>query len=618
MEQYLQFFIYIPVLGFIVSVLQNRKNEKALSAIAIGTTAIQLLYLAWFVYKWWLLKFPVLDIKQFTILKTPQFDFYIDFFFDHSTAVFLAVGFILALLVSVFSKYYIHREDGFKRYFNNIQLFFLGYNIVVVAGNFETLFVGWEMVGITSFLLISFYRDRYLPVKNAMKVISMYRLGDIFLILSMWLSHHLWHSNISFFHFQDTGVMLSKINGDIVLATIIGLSIFIAAAVKSAIFPFSSWVSRAMEGPSSSSAIFYGSLSIHLGVFLLLRTYAFWEHLIIVKVLILIFGALTSLICNSIAAAQPTAKTQIAYSSITQIGLIFIEVALGFHTIALIHFAGNAFLRAYQILVSPSVLSYLIHNQLFNFSPRKDRKPNKLINSLYILSIKEYNMDMSHFKFLWKPFKKLGAIFSLLNNRVAYILIVGLFALGIYVDINENDMNELLIDSLVVIYAILSLALILSSFSERGSGKKAWNKVIAGHLFIILSISLDNHIPFRYLFLYLSGIIFFGLLGYFSLVKLEKAEKNIDLDQYHGNGYEYPTIAVVFLIACLGLIGFPISPLYIGIDLLLTYIEKHQYFLIAFSALSILFIELSVLRIYTRLFCGQHKKAYHPIAFKSS
>ncbi|HQR94178.1 MAG TPA: hypothetical protein PLZ97_12580, partial [Sediminibacterium sp.] len=87
---------------------------------------------------------------------------------------------------------------------------------------------------------------------------------------------------------------------------------------------------------------------------------------------------------------------------------------------------------------------------------------------------------------------------------------------------------------------------------------------------------------------------------------------------WHGQIFANQPGPVVFLISCLGLVGFPISPLYVGLDLLLTYIESHQYLLIGFTALSLLFIEISLLRIYTRLFCGQHKKTHHPIAFKSS
>ena len=618
MEKYLQFFIYIPFLGYIISLLINKKRETILANISITTSSVQILLLFVFSYFWYKDGAATLDIKQITLLTTPEFDFFIDYFFDKVSFVFLLVGCILTLLVSVFSKYYIHREPGFKRYFNNVQLFFLGYSIVVVSGNFETLFLGWEMIGVTSFLLISFYRNRYLPVKNAMKVVSLYRLGDVFLILAMWLSHHFWHGNISFYQILDFEKTATLIQNHQVLATFIGISIVIGAAIKSAMYPFSSWVARAMEGPSSSSAIFYGSLSIHLGVFLLLRTYPFWQHLILIKLLIISLGLLTSLICNSIAKAQPTVKTQIAYASITQIGIIFIEIALGYHQLALIHFLGNAFFRTYQILVSPSVLNYLIHNQFFTGVVKNLKIPSKLSNTFYMLSIKEYNMDITLFKYLWVPFKKISTKLSFFNNRYFYILISILFLLGIYFDINTFQLHPLLLKTFVYLFSLISLLLILLSFNERVSSISAWLNVVYGHLFIMMSISINSHIEFKYLLLYLVSICFFGAIGYKAIKNLEKETDLITLDQYHGNSQLHPKLSILFLVACLGLIGFPISPLYIGIDLLLTYIESDQYLIMISVAFCLIFIEISLLRIYTRLFCGIPLNALDPISFKSA
>ena len=618
MEKYLQYFFYIPFLGYLISLLINKKREALIASIAIATSSVQLFLLIIFSIIWYISGANSLDIKQVTLLTTPEFNFFIDFFFDRISFVFLFVGCILTILVSVFSKYYIHREPGFKRYFNNVQLFFLGYSLVIVSGNFETLFLGWEMIGITSFLLISFYRNRYLPVKNAMKVMSLYRLGDVFLILAMWLSHHLWHGNISFFQILDFEKTASLIQDHQLLATAIGVSIVIGAAIKSAMYPFSSWVARAMEGPSSSSAIFYGSLSIHLGAFLLLRTYSFWQHMIGIKIVIIALGLLTSLICNSIAKAQPTVKTQIAYSSITQIGIIFIEIALGFHQLALLHFAGNAFFRTYQILVSPSVLNYLIHNQFFTGITKNLKIPSKLSNTFYMLSIKEYNMDLTLFKYFWLPFKKASTILLFFNNRLFYISISILFLLGIYLDVNTFQLHPVLLKTFVYLFSLIALALILLSFNERASSISAWLNVVYGHLFIMMSISINSHIQFKYLLLYLVSICVFGIIGYKAIQNLGKETNIITLDQFHGNSQIHPKLSILFLLACLGLIGFPISPLYIGIDLLLTYIEKDQYLIMISVALCLIFIEISLLRIYTRLFCGIPLTSSEPISFKSA
>ena len=116
----------------------------------------------------------------------------------------------------------------------------------------------------------------YLTVKNNLKVLSFYCFNDICLILAMWISHHLWHENITFLKLNDLKLVEVQLQEHNWYGFFIALMIIIAAAVKSAQFPFSSWLPGAMEGPTTSGAIFYGSLSVHLGAFLLLRTYSYW------------------------------------------------------------------------------------------------------------------------------------------------------------------------------------------------------------------------------------------------------------------------------------------------------------------------------------------------------
>ncbi|MFM8489560.1 MAG: proton-conducting transporter membrane subunit, partial [Bacteroidota bacterium] len=147
-----------------------------------------------------------------------------------------------------------------------------------------------EIIGITSFFLIAFYRDRYLPVKNALKVVSIYRVADVFLLLGIWICHHQFGQSLSFATWKQMfsdGVPLIT---EEPYKVIVPLLFLVVALVKSAQLPFSSWLPRAMEGPTTSSAIFYGSLSVHIGVFLLLRTYPLWGDILVVKILIIGFG----------------------------------------------------------------------------------------------------------------------------------------------------------------------------------------------------------------------------------------------------------------------------------------------------------------------------------------
>lgn len=623
MAQLLQFFIWVPLFGFLIILLLPRKNESLLSAMAIFTIGLHLLGIITLVVYWLLQNHPILDVKHITLFKTEKIEIFIDFYFDKITAVFTVVGSTLTFLVAIFSRYYLHREEGFKRFFSTITLFFLGFNLVIFSGNFETLFIGWEILGLSSFLLIAFYRDRYLPVKNGLKVLSIYRLGDICLILAMWMSHHLWHENITFIKLNDLNVVTQHLQEHNWYGFFIALMLLIAAAAKSAQLPFSSWLPRAMEGPTTSSAIFYGSLSVHLGVFLLLRTFPYWESLFVIKVLVIFTGITTSIIATGISKVQSSVKTQIAYSSIAQIGLIFIEVALGFHSLALLHFTGNAFLRAYQLLVSPSVLGYLIHNMFFNFIPKKqiatDSFFNKIKNSFYVLSLKEWNLDFLLHHLSWNPFKWVGKKLNFFTTKTSVILLITLFLAGIYCNLFKENIPVVLFEFLPFLFSFIALMLILKAFSERGDALWAWGFIVAGQFFITLSIaSLNENFSIHHIFVYLSGTIVSAITGFICLKKIKAIDNDIDLNHFHGYTYDKPTIGFIFLLSCLGLAGLPFTPTFIGIDLMFSHIHKHEEILIIFTSLSFVFLELSILRIYARIFMGQHKKAHHAIAYRSS
>lgn len=622
MAQLLQLFVIIPLAGFLISLLIPRKKETVISWIAMITVGLHLLGFIVFALVWLLEGRPTLDSKHAVLFKTDNMEVFIDYYFDKITAGYAFMGGILSFMVVIFSRYYIHREAGFKRFFSTLLLFYTGYNIVIFSGNFETLFVGWELLGITSFLLIAFYRDRYLPVKNGLKVISIYRLSDICLILVMWLSHHLWHENITFIKLSDTSLVKEQFVQHGTLAIAISVMLVIVAAAKSAQLPFFTWLPRAMEGPTTSSAVFYGSLAVHIGAFLLLRTYPFWENSTLIKVAVIVIGLVTGVIAALIARIQPTVKTQIAYSSIAQIGIIFIEIALGFHVLALIHFAGNAFLRTYQLLVSPSVLSYLTHNQFYNFVPGK--KPDnysafgKIKNSLYILALKEWNFDFFLYRYLWTPFKWIGKKLDFINHKISFAILAVIFLLGMAGFYWQEQMQDGFSGMLPVVFSLIGLLLVLKAFTERGNALRAWMVLFISQLFIALAISLNAQVGYQQILLYLGGTTVSAIAGYICLSRIKAIDNNIELNRFHGYVYEQPGIGLLFLLSCLGMLGFPITPTFIGIDLMFSHIREEQIALIAFTALSFLFLELSVLRIYARVFLGQHKKANHAMAYRSS
>jgi NADH-quinone oxidoreductase subunit L len=618
MNQLLILFIAIPFLAFLATLLWQNKSEKAIGKIVRFAKVFNILIALSF-FTWWLLNgLKPISFKVATLYETEHFVFAVQLHYDEITAVFSIVGSLLFFLVATFSKYYMHRDEGFKRFFNTILLFATAYNFIILAGNFETLFIGWEIKGICSFILIAFYRNRYLPVKNAFKAVTNYRISDVALMLAMWMMHHLTHQNINFSQLGEAKEIAIAAN-QTGMAIFIVCMLILPATIKSAQMPFTSWLPRAMEGPTASSAIFYGSVSVHIGVFLLLRTHPFWEDMLWAKITIISIGALTAIVATLIARVQPTVKTQIAYSSAAQIGLMFIEVAMGFHWLVLIHFAGNAFLRTYQLLVSPSVLNYLVHHQYFHYVSPVQKRVSKLKASFYMLSIKEWNLDSMMFTYLWSPFKWLGKQFQFLESKVFIgILAVAGLALTVFGYTSRNSIS-VLSEVLPIVLMSIALAVILFSFTYRQSALRAWIYLLIAHFFIIAAVLFNAaHINLVEIIFYLSGVTFAFFLGYYCLQKIKAVDNDISLNRFHGYVYEQNTTGFLFLVAAMGILGFPLTAAFIGIDVLFTYVHSNQVVLIMLMALCFVFIELTAFRILLRIFFGPHKKLNHPVAFRSS
>lgn len=622
MEKMIVLFIIIPLVGFMISLVVPSRKENVISFVSVSTISLQLIAAIGFSFFWLWNHHHLIDLKEFSVYKATDYDFYIQFYFDRITLVFLLIGVLLTLLITVYSRYYMHRESGYKRFFNVILFFYLGYNIVVFAGNLETLFIGWEILGISSFLLIAFYRDRYLPVKNAVKVFSIYRIGDVGLILAMWLSHHLWLTNISFSRLNDYSLVHEQLSHHTLIGVVISLCVLVSATAKSAQLPFSSWLPRAMEGPTPSSAIFYGSLSVHMGVFILMRTFHFWEHQLSIRFLIGFVGAATSVVATLTARVQSSVKSQIAYASIAQIGLIFIEVAAGWEVFALIHVAGNAFLRTYQLLVSPSVVSYKIREQFYNFVPRsktiEDSFPKRIENTLYLMSLREWSLDSLMYQFLWNPLKRFGNKLNFLHFKTVFWIVIPVYVVGLVLLANRSALDPLLVNYLPGAFALIGLVLVMKAFTERTSVRLSWLLVILNHFWIALAISFNEHFDAIHILLYLSGVVLSGTIGFLGIYRLKNQEGKLDMNRFQGHVYEHPKIALVFLLACLGLAGFPITPTFLGEDLIFSHIHENQFFLALFVALSFIMDGLALIRIYARVFLGPHTKTYHQVAKRSS
>jgi NADH-quinone oxidoreductase subunit L len=621
MENLIDSILVWPFLAFIISLFLSNKSESLISRFAFIAIVIQAFFVISLIILWVSFGSIDINIQKLTVYKGDHLHFYVDFLFDRVTAVFGFIGVFITFLILPYSKVYMHREQGYKRFFNTVLLFYAGYNLSVFSGNLETLFIGWEILGLTSFLLVAFYRDRYLPVKNAYKVFSIYRIGDVGIILAMWALHHMWHANITFTTLQNDILLNEHFNENKYLGVFISLMILLSAAAKSAQFPFSTWLPRAMEGPTPSSAIFYGSLSVHMGVLLLLRTSPIWDQQLISKILLATAGIITALFGFLVSRVQASLKSQIAYASIAQIGLMFVELAFGFKTLALIHFAGNAFLRTYQLLVSPSAVSYLIREQFYNFSPKKQaiQLPfyTKITNTFYLLGLNEFNMDSILDKFLWKPFKNLGNILRFINIKNIYFISIPALLLGITIKIFRYNLPNFLLELLPEFMALIGLLMVLRAYAGRKNVFVVWSLLIMNHCWVLLSVSFNEALSFQEILFYISGIVVFGIVGFITLFMLKKKEPTIDLNSFQGHVYEYPKTAILFLLSCLGLAGFPITPTFVGEDIIFAHIEYNQFFLAFYVSLGFVISGIALIRMYSRIFLGPHSKHYHEKALKN-
>jgi NAD(P)H-quinone oxidoreductase subunit 5 len=361
--------------------------------------------------------------------------FTIKFVFDRLSVPFVVLSFVLTGTIGAFASRYMHRERGFNRFFMLYSIFVLGMVVTSLAGTIETLFAGWELVGLSSALLVGFYHDRPAPSRNALWVWCVYRVSDAALLLAAVAMHRLrgegdFDALLGFAPWPEAQSDVTSTQ-----ALVVGLLLLIAAAGKSALVPFSGWLPRAMEGPTPSSAVFYGALSVHMGAFLLMRTSPLWERSLLLGALVVALGLATALFAHVAGTVQTDIKSALSFGSLSQVGIIVTEVgaagvaswvaghsgatiaagaarvALYVRYIALVHFLGHACLRTLQFLRAPTLLHdyHLLENAIGEHLPPLAVLPRRIAEShaevrLYRFASERGYLDAALIAFVVAPF----------------------------------------------------------------------------------------------------------------------------------------------------------------------------------------------------------------------
>lgn len=297
-----------------------------------------------------------IELGNWVEIHQEHFHFHLKFVFDRLSVPFVILSFVLCGTVGAFASVYLHREPGFRRFFLFYAVFLLGMVVSSLAGTIETLFFGWELVGLSSALLIAYFHERPGPVRNGHRVWTVYRFADAAFLIAALTLHHLTGAG-DFDGLMGAGAWPEGVAAiEPRHALIVGLLLLVAAAGKSGMVPFSGWLPRAMEGPTPSSAVFYGALSVHLGTYLLLRVSPILEVSVALSVAVVVLGLVSAVFGALVSRVQTDVKNALAFASLTQVGIITVEIGCGLRYIALIHMIGHACLRTLQLLRAPSVL----------------------------------------------------------------------------------------------------------------------------------------------------------------------------------------------------------------------------------------------------------------------
>ncbi len=571
------------------------------ASLSMGALVVTVILL---IVEWARLGFGGYSFDFGTLYQSIDYEFSLAMYFDRTSAVFVSVITFVAAATIRFCRYYLHREAGYARFFATVYFFLFGMYLLVTAGTLDLLFAGWEVVGISSFLLIAFYSTRIGPVRNALRTFAIYRFCDTGLLMGAWLSNVIWHATQHFGVLTEEGV--AAFAGADPLS-LLGLSLLIlfAAGGKSAQFPFCFWLPRAMEGPTPSSAIFYGALSIHAGVFLLIRTMPIWHAVPAARVAVGVVGALSAIIGTLSSRTQSNIKGQIAYSSIAQVGLMLIEIAFGLKTLVLIHFVANAGLRCYQLLISPSAVAQLLRLQTMGQEGTRVSDwsiervlPDRLRSTFYVFAVQEGFLENGLRVILWGPLRALARAAQRVGRRLGILP-----AIIAIVSVTAVAFDWIPTGGVEVFLVILLLGLVFRAAGERDA-RRAWDTVAFSCLLAGATVFVLEKRTFMDMLVYFSGVLPAWALGRLALERLGVKLQPDVLNAYHGAVERSPWPAFALFLGFLGMAGFPITPAFLGEDLLLHHAVGEHLWVAVAIALAFVLNGLTLAAVYARLCLG--------------
>ncbi len=404
--------------------LVGKPSERVTARVVVGSLGLQLAsaLCALVAFVWG--GGDAVHVRSGRWFEAGAYGFELTFLVDALSAPLVVLAALLTFLVAWFSVRYLHREPGFFRFFTLLAVFAAGAGLLFGGGSYDMLFIGWELVGLTSALLIGFFHERRTPMRAALRAITTYRVCDIGLVVGAVFIHDVAHGAAYVEAFGPAPWPHGTLHASAPAATLIVLCLLVAASGKSALLPVGTWLPRAVEGPTPSSALYYCALSVHAGAYLLLRSTPFLRASPVGAACVAAVGLGSAALASMIGRAQVDAKGAIAWASMTHVGLIVAEIGLGFPRVALVHLVAHALLRTWQMLRAPSWL----HDELAlraaaDGAPLPTGSfwqaivPARALDALYRLAYDRFFFETAQQRYVAGPVLRLGRYLDRAERR---------------------------------------------------------------------------------------------------------------------------------------------------------------------------------------------------------
>ena len=337
------FILFTPLIGFIVPIFLGKKHNILAGWLTVGLTGLNLTFSIYFLLQNLHNGDNHLIFKWFT-LNEKNYSF--GFLFDSLTLMMLILVNFIALLVEIFSLEYMENDPDLYRYFGFLSLFIFSMLGIVLTDNLFVLYGFWELVGLSSYLLIGFWYKKPEAVQAAKKAFLMNRIGDVCFLIGIF----------GVYFYNNYSVDLTTFNHTIHLPTVYCLLLFCGTIAKSAQFPLHTWLPDAMEGPTPISALIHAATMVVAGIYLLIRVVPMFD--ILALIIVAGIGVVTMLLGSIYAIFQTDIKKTLAYSTVSQLGLMVLGLGSEASTF---HLLTHAFFKAGLFLCAGSIIHALHH-----------------------------------------------------------------------------------------------------------------------------------------------------------------------------------------------------------------------------------------------------------------